>query len=125
MASNFESRNAIQIAHNEHLIHTKPAVDIYETEEAIVVLVEMPNVKKENLQVWVEDGKLYITGKRDSSNINGTYLLRETQDLQYERIFELEEDLDPEKISASYQLGILKIEIGKKEKAKPKIIQVE
>ena len=49
---------------------------------------------------------------------------RATNDVFFHRAFELEEDLNPEKIVAEYNHGILKVTIGKKEKAKPKVIQI-
>jgi HSP20 family protein len=113
-----------QLASNGRKITIKPSVDIYETGDSIVVLAEMPGIMKENLNVKVEDGVLHISGQRENPKIDGEYLMRETDDVFFHRAFELEEDLNPEKIVAEYNHGILKVTIGKKEKAKPKVIQI-
>jgi len=106
------------------LLRVKPAVDIYETDHSVIVWAEMPNVDKNDLQVQIKDGILHIQGKRMSSFDNGQYLLRETSDLMYERFFELRENIDQDTIEASYQAGILKITLTKKEEAQPKKIAI-
>lgn len=110
---------------NQHLIRVKPAIDIYETEHATVVLAEMPNVDKEDLHVAVENNMLHITGKRMHTLEKGTYLLREIVNVLYERSFELGNDLDKEKIEARYNAGILSITIFKREKAKTQKIEIK
>ena len=105
-------------------LRVKPAVDIYETDHSVIVWAEMPNVDKNDLQVYIKDGILHIQGKRMSSFDNGQYLLRETSDLMYERFFELRENIDQDTIEASYQAGILKITLTKKVEAQPKKIAI-
>ncbi|MEJ2636688.1 MAG: Hsp20/alpha crystallin family protein [Calditrichia bacterium] len=117
-------RNSSKVGEEKNLEVRKPAVDIIETQSAIVVLAEMPDINKQNLSVNVKDGILSIKGKRENGKIYGRYLMRETSEVAYERHFELEEDLDTEKISAEYEHGILKVTIGKKEKVKPKVISI-
>lgn len=114
-----------KLNNNELLIKVKPVVDIYENDNSIIVIAEIPNVSKKNLSVTVENGMLYITGKRLNEDIEGNCLLRETKDLVYERIFEMEDDLDSSKIEAHYHSGILKITIGKKQKVLPKRIDIK
>jgi HSP20 family protein len=106
------------------LLRVRPAVDIYETDRAVIVCAEMPNVDKSDLQVHIKDGILHIQGKRMSSFDNGQYLLRETSDLMYERSFELRENINQDTIEASYQAGILKITLTKKEEAPPQKIAI-
>ncbi|GAB4335706.1 MAG: hypothetical protein Kow0037_16020 [Calditrichia bacterium] len=106
------------------LMRVKPRVDVFEKEEAVIVRLEMPGVERENLQVTVKDGTLHIVGDRTFPKNEGEYWLRELPDVRFERIFELEEDLDTDKISAEYHHGILTVSIGKKEKAKPKVIEI-
>jgi HSP20 family protein len=106
-------------------LRVKPAVDIYETDHTLIVWAEMPNVDKKDLQVHIKNGILHIQGKRMSSFDNGQYLLRETSDVMYERFFELRENIDQDKIEASYQAGILKITLKKKEEAQPRKIEID
>jgi HSP20 family protein len=110
---------------NRIVQRVKPAVDIYETDQAIVLWAEMPNVDKKDLHVQIDNSILHIKGKRSSSLDKGQYLLRESSDVSYERFFELRENLDPKKIEASYQAGILKITLTKREETQPKIIAIK
>jgi len=118
-----ERRNKLN-TDNGLLVKVKPVVDIYETEHSIVILAEMPRVEKKDLHIQVEKGILHIHGKRQNSAPEGEYILRETVDVIYERFFELENNLDPENISATYNSGVLKITIGKNEQAKPRKIEI-
>jgi HSP20 family protein len=90
----------------------------------VILLAEMPGVRKSDLNVKVEKGLLKIEGRKDNREEQGNYIYRETHDVQYHRIFELEKNLDPQKIEASYNSGILKVVIAKKEIAKPRVIEI-
>lgn len=113
-----------ELTNGSNFNKVKPVVDVYETDDSIVVAAEMPNVKKEDLRVQVEDGKLILSGRRSRSSEKGEYLMRESRHAIYERIFELEDDLAPDKITASYKYGVLNVTIGKKEKEKPRVIEI-
>ncbi len=106
------------------LLKTTPAVDIYETKDNIVLHFEMPGVRKDDLRVAVEDGILTVSGSRHNNSTSGECILRETSDLVYERQFDLGKNLNHEKIDASYQGGVLKLSIAKKEEVKPRKIQI-
>jgi len=95
----------------------KPAVDIYETNEQIVILLEMPNVDRETMKVSVKDGLLKISGQKKKYNegITGEFLLHETREGTYERIFQLDKDIDQENIEARYENGILSVILKKKQ----------
>ena len=110
---------------NQLFPRVKPAVDIYETDQTIELWAEMPNVDKKDLHVHLNNGVLHIQGKRSSSVNKEQYLLRESSDVIYERFFELRENLDPKKIEASYQAGILKITLAKREEAQPQKISIK
>jgi len=120
-----EERKETDVKQDTQVIKVKPAVDIYENEGSIVLLAEMPNVDKSDLKVQVTDGMLHISGTRKKEAVDGQYLIRETMDAVYERIFELEDDLDLDKISASYDKGILRVTLGKKEQVKPRTIEIK
>ncbi len=120
-----EKANQNKLNNNGFTMKRRPPVDIYETEGEIVLLAEMPGINKNELKVQIKDGLLNISGVRRSSHNNTDYILRETSDIQYERIFEVGNDLDPEKVSANYNGGILKVSIGKKESTKPKQISIK
>lgn len=109
----------------EFFLRVKPVVDIYETNEAVIIRAEMPNVAKDDLHVQVNNRILHIQGKKQSIPEQGEFIWRETSDVIYERFFELQDDLDQENIKASYEAGILKITLPKKAEAQPKKIEIK
>jgi len=109
----------------EFFLRVKPVVDIYETNEAVIIRAEMPNVAKDDLRVQVNNRILHIQGKKQSTPEQGEFIWRETSDVIYERFFELQDDLDQENIKASYEAGILKITLPKKAEAQPKKIEIK
>ena len=109
---------------NINILTVKPRVDILESETSVMVLLEMPNVSKEDLQLKMENGLLHISGKRILKNDSAEFILRETRDVVYERVFELEKSLDIDKVDAKYEAGILSVKIEKKEKALPRVIEI-
>lgn len=101
-----------------------PAVDIYETEDSLVLLADMPGVKRENLEVGVDDDVLTIEGRVDGEQ-TGEMVRREYDLLDYFRQFRLSEAIDQAKISAELKQGVLRVELPKAEQAKPKTIDVK
>jgi HSP20 family protein len=103
-----------------------PTVDIYDNDENIVITAELPGIDKKNIVIDVKDGVLTLKGERSSENEvkEKTYYRRERTFGKFERVFRLPADVDPEKISADYKDGILKIDIPKPEEQKPKQITV-
>ena len=91
-----------------------PKCDIYETEDAIVLELELPGVKSEEVDVTLEDSQLRITGSRPMEGGSGEYLQMERPTGPFVRTFELPEWVDPDAIEASYQLGILSVRLAKK-----------
>ena len=109
---------------NTRLIKVKPLVNVIETENSVILLAEMPGVRKSDLNVKVAKGNLVLEGKKIIREEEGNYIYRETHDVLYERVFELEKDLDVQKVEASYNSGILKVVIAKKEIMKPRVIEI-
>ena len=101
-----------------------PLVDIYEEEDKLVVLADLPGVKKDGLSVQVEQGILTIEGKveRDTP---GTVLSREFTLVPFFRQFRITEAIDSDRIRASLKNGVLRLELPKAEAAKPRKIPVE
>ena len=109
---------------NTRLIKVKPLVNVIETENSVILLAEMPGVRKSDLNVKVAKGNLVLEGKKIIREEEGNYIYRETHDVLYERVFELEKDLDVQKVEASYNSGILRVVIAKKEIMKPRVIEI-
>ena len=103
-----------------------PTVDIYDNDENIVIKAELPGIEKKDIVIDVKDGVLTLKGERSLDNEvkEKKYYRRERMFGKFERVFRLPADVDPEKISADYKDGILKIDIPKPEEQKPKQITV-
>jgi HSP20 family protein len=103
-----------------------PVVDVYDNDENIVINAELPGIDKKDINIDVKDGVLTLKGERSYDNEvkKDKYYRRERSFGRFERAFQLPADVDPEKISADYKDGILKIGIPKPEEQKPKQITV-
>ena len=100
-----------------------PAVDIYEIDDGIAVIADVPGVEKDGLDIRVENQVLTIRGKV-SHELRENPNWREFDMANYYRQFNLSEAVDVEKISAELKHGVLTLQLPKAEKAKPKQIEV-
>ena len=110
--------------HAEHRTTFRPATDIWETAEEVLIKFDMPGVASENVNLTVEQGTLTVTGQ-PYPEVEGTPVYRETRIGDYQRQFSLSEDVDPEGIHAEMKAGVLTVRIPKPEKAKPKRIAIK
>ena len=103
-----------------------PVVDIYDDNDKIVIKAELPGMEKEDISIDLKDNILTLKGERNLENEKKeeNYYRRERSFGKFERAFTLPTGLNPEKIKADYKDGVLKIEIPKPEKEKPKQITV-
>ncbi len=101
-----------------------PAVDIFETEDRVTIIAEMPGVNNKGVDISLEDGVLTIRGHRNQDEEGGRVLLSEYDDGAYLRKFTLAETIDQEKIKASMSAGMLTLDLPKEEPARPKKIEV-
>lgn len=122
--TSIEKRNNVS-RQNGYSLKLKPVVDVYETSGNIVLLVEMPQVEKSALKVEVENGILHIQAKKQNNITEGELIYRESADVLYERLFELEDNLDTTQIQASYNAGVLKLTLPKREEAQPRKIEIK
>jgi len=104
-----------------------PAVDVYETEQNLVLKAEIPGIDPKDLEVRVEDGTLYLRGERktESDLKEGNYHRIERSYGAFNRTFALPGSIDTNKVAAEYKSGVLTLTIPKKEEAKPKTIKVQ
>ena len=104
-----------------------PKVNVYEYDDKIGVIAEIPGLDKKDLKIEVEEGILIISGdKHGLFDDNGAKVLRrELKGSSFKRQFELGELLDGEKIKASFKDGLLSIDIPKVEQEKPKKVSVK
>jgi HSP20 family protein len=103
-----------------------PAVDIYETENELVVKADLPDVNPQNLDIRVENNILTIRGERKfESKVNeDNYLRIERAYGSFSRSFSLANSVKTDAIKADYQNGVLTLSLPKREEAKPKQIKV-
>ena len=99
-----------------------PKVNVYEYEDKVGVVAEIPGIDKKNLNVEVEDGVMTIKGSKHGFDeaTDATVLRRELKHSAFERKFTLGESLDGDNVNANFKDGILSIEIPKIEPEKPK-----
>jgi HSP20 family protein len=104
-----------------------PTVDISETDKEYLIKMELPEVRKEDVKVTVEDGVLTIQGERRQE--------REEKGKKFHRVersygtfmrgFTVPDDVDETKVGAEFKEGMLMLHLPKSEKAKPKAIEVK
>jgi HSP20 family protein len=102
-----------------------PTADIFESQDALNVILEMPGVEKDNVQIRVDDGVLYVEGRLDLTKYQGLQPLYTEYNVgHFARSFRLSNMIDQEKIGAELKDGVLSLTLPKVEKAKPRIIKV-
>jgi len=113
-------------AEESNLTSWAPAVDIYETEQELVVKADLPEVDPKDLDIRVENNILTIRGERKfEKKVNeDNYLRVERAFGAFSRSFSLANTVNSEAIKADYQNGVLTLTIPKREEAKPKQIKV-
>ena len=104
-----------------------PPVDIYETENDIVLKAELPGVDPKDVEVRVEDSTLYLKGERKFE--------KEVKDENYHRVersygsfarsFSLPNSINAEKVKAEYKDGLLTLTLPKREEAKPRTVKID
>ena len=87
------------------------------------VLLEMPGVRKENLDIRIENNELRVTGRREPS-AQKKYLLRERPEGSFFKTYTLDDTVDQTRVDAVLEKGILSITLDMKEHVKPRTIQV-
>ncbi len=111
----------------EELSVVAPFANLYEKGGDIVIAVEMPGVDKDSLALNLDGNLLIIQGRKKKDDIGKEYapVYRERRLVVFERRFEINTQIDREKIRAEYKDGILKVLLAKSEKAQPKKITVK
>lgn len=105
-------------------LYFTPAVDIYETEEELVLLADMPGVGVDGLDIDLKDNTLSLIGKIEPGQPEGDELLTEYRLGNYFRSFSLTDAVDQERISATLADGVLKLKLPKAQKAVPRKIPI-
>jgi HSP20 family protein len=102
-----------------------PETDIFETPEALTVVLEMPGVDRNSIEANVEDDVVTIEGRIDFAKYEGMQPVYTEYNVgHYARSFEISNKIDQSKISAQMKDGVVTIVLPKAEQAKPRKIQV-
>ena len=104
-----------------------PAVDIYETENELVLKADLPDVELKDIDVRVENQTLTISGERTFEKSDSTkgYHRIERNYGTFVRSFSVPNAFDTENIAADFKNGVLSVTLPKKEAAKPRQVKVE
>jgi len=104
-----------------------PVVDIIEDEKEYIIKAELPEVKKNDVKVRVEDGVLYISGERnlEKEEKGKRYHRIERAYGSFTRTFSLPEDADAQQVNAEFKDGMLSVHVAKDKNARPKSIEVK
>jgi len=104
----------------------EPAVDIYETDDAIIVRAEVPGVERDQVHVEVKDGILTLRGERkfERDVKEESYHRIERSYGSFQRSFTLPSSVDPDKVRAALKNGVLEVALPKKEQARPKQVRI-
>ena len=103
-----------------------PRVDIYENKDALFLIADMPGVDEKTVDIELEKNLLTIVGRVENGRIkDATMMYSEYEIGDYERVFTLSDEIDRDKIVASVKNGVLRLELPKAEKVKPKKITIQ
>ncbi len=103
-----------------------PAVDVYEDEHKVTLKIEVPGIDEKDIDVRVENNTLTVHGERkiEKEEKEENYRRVERQYGAFTRTFTLPTTVDTDNVAATYDKGVLKINLPKKAEAKPKQIKV-
>lgn len=104
-----------------------PSVDIFETENELVLKADLPEVDPNNVEIRLENGTLLLKGERkfeEQKNGKGYHRIERSYG-SFVRAFSLPDTVDGEKVRADYKSGVLTVTLPKKEIAKPKSIKID
>jgi HSP20 family molecular chaperone IbpA len=102
-----------------------PAVDIFESEDDITLLADMPGVSGDRVNIDLQEGQLVISGEVASqASDQEKYLVTEYEVGRFHRHFSLSDRIDQSRITATMKDGVLRLILPKAEKAKPRKIKV-
>ncbi len=104
-----------------------PCVDVIDRKEAIVVKADLPGLTKEDISVSIDNNVLTISGekKHEHEEKDGDVVRSERYYGGFHRAFTLPSSVDPEKVNAKFENGVLELALTKKEEAKPRQIRID
>ncbi len=121
-----EEKRPAEVAHQQEgpRAYIHPRTAIWSTDGKIILRLEMPGVRQEDLSVHIENDALTIHGVRRRGTAEGKYLINERRDADFRKVFTLDESIDRNSVDAVMENGILTLTLHELEAAKPRKIQV-
>jgi HSP20 family protein len=101
------------------------AVDVYQDKDQFTVVVELPGLKKEEIEILLHDDTLTISGERKREESSEQEFLTERSYGKFQRSLTLPSAVDAEAVKANYKNGLLQVVLPKAEQTKPKQIEVD
>jgi HSP20 family protein len=105
-------------------MHFVPHVDIYETEQELLLFADVPGVRPEDIDLHYEKGELVLHARVQPRPHQGDVLLREYDEGDFYRAFSIHESIDSTRITAQCKNGVLTVHLPKVEAARPRQIKV-
>ena len=123
----FFHRNSMDFFNPETVRTIHPKVNIAENENEFLLTAEVPGMVDDDIDLEIKDGVLSLRGhhKEEKESEEKNYHIKEFSSQDFERSFRLGEQVDPEKITAKLEKGILRVSLGKKEIAKPRKVAIK
>ena len=108
------------------LAPTIPPADVYETEDEFVIELEVPGYEEKELGIEVTDHTLTVTGEHvvPTERTEKTFRLKERMQTEFERRFQLPQEVDSEHLKARFERGLLEVHAPKQPMAKPKTVPI-
>lgn len=104
---------------------TFPAINVGSTEDQVTVYLFAPGIDAKKLDISIQQNVLTVSGEREvARDEQATYYRQERFDGEFRRVLSLPDDVDPDKVEASYRDGIVQITVRRRESAKPRQIAI-
>lgn len=104
---------------------TFPAINVGSNPDSVTVYVFAPGIDPKSLEVSLQENILSVSGRRDiPAEENATYYRQERVGGSFRRVMSLPENVDPDKVEATYREGIVQVTVRRREAAKPRQIEI-
>ncbi len=101
-----------------------PACEILDEEKSYTIGLDIPGLKKEEIEIEVKDNHLHVTGERKAPQVQETMLRSERKYGKFSRVFSLPQNVNAESIQAKFENGVLEITLPKEEKSTTRKISI-
>jgi len=102
-----------------------PQVDIFETDEELVLYADVPGVAPQDVDLHFENGELILQGRVTKPERTGKFLAGEYREGDYYRVFQVHESINSTRITAECNNGVLTVHLPKEERVKPRKVEVK